>query len=155
MTTAMFFFATITLTATQLPSTRGVMVGARFPGVILVAASRFDRSMLYTQRTYCCAATMLSADDPCQGTEAPTDDTLNSRSNQLNEFRVGGVTGFDENCSARHDRLNCLQASHSHRLARFLPSLALALSPGLHSTHQPNPRFHQHHPTRMRLRHCR
>jgi hypothetical protein len=33
-----------------------LIVGARFPGVILVASGRSARRTLYWQRTYCCAA---------------------------------------------------------------------------------------------------
>ncbi len=50
MTVAMFSFSTIELMATQSGSSRAVMVGARFPGVILVAVSRPVRAMLYWQR---------------------------------------------------------------------------------------------------------
>lgn len=47
MTDAMFSFSTIELTATHSGSSKAVMVGARFPGVIFVAVSRPLRAMLY------------------------------------------------------------------------------------------------------------
>ena len=47
MTVAIRFFSTIELTATHASSSRAVMVGARLPGVILVASSRRRREMLY------------------------------------------------------------------------------------------------------------
>ena len=50
MTVAIRFFSTMLLTATQSASSRAVMVGARFPGVILVAVWRRERGMLYWQR---------------------------------------------------------------------------------------------------------
>jgi hypothetical protein len=56
MTIAMFFFSTMVLTATQPASSRELIVGARRPGVIFVAASSLLRETLYWQRTYCCAA---------------------------------------------------------------------------------------------------
>jgi hypothetical protein len=51
ITVAIFFFSTIELTATQPSSSRAVTVGARFPGVILLAVARLSRGMLYWQRT--------------------------------------------------------------------------------------------------------
>jgi hypothetical protein len=57
MTVAIFFFSTMALTATQPSSSSCVIVGALLPGVILEASWSFDRSMLYWQRTYFCAAT--------------------------------------------------------------------------------------------------
>ena len=56
MTDAMFSFGTMELTATHSGSSRAVTVGARFPGVILVAVSRPPRAMLYWQRMNFCAA---------------------------------------------------------------------------------------------------
>lgn len=53
---AIFFFSTIELTATQPSSSKALMVGALFPGVILLASLRLERLTLYWQRTYFCAA---------------------------------------------------------------------------------------------------
>ena len=51
ITVAIRFFSTIELTATQASSSSAVMVGARLPGVYLVASSSNLRSTLYWQRT--------------------------------------------------------------------------------------------------------
>lgn len=59
ITVAIRFFSTIELTATQASSSSAVMVGALFPGVILVASSSDLRLTLYWQRTNFCAAGML------------------------------------------------------------------------------------------------
>ena len=56
MTDAMFSFSTMELTATHSESSRAVIVGARFPGVIFVPFFKFLRAMLYWQRIYFCAA---------------------------------------------------------------------------------------------------
>jgi hypothetical protein len=54
---AIFFLSTIELTATHSPSpSNALIVGARLPGVICVAAASFVRSTLYWQRTYFWAA---------------------------------------------------------------------------------------------------
>jgi len=55
ITLAMLSFSTIELIATQVGSSSAVIVGARLPGVMAVAPSRKERSMLYWQRTYFCA----------------------------------------------------------------------------------------------------
>jgi len=52
ITVAIFFFSTIELTATQPSSSSALMVGARLPGVILVAFVSVSRLTLYWQRTY-------------------------------------------------------------------------------------------------------
>jgi hypothetical protein len=52
MTGAIIFFSTIELTATQPSSSRALIVGARFPGVIFVACGSFSLWILYWQRTY-------------------------------------------------------------------------------------------------------
>src|ERR1700757_4277976 len=52
ITVSMIFFSTIELTATQSDSSKAVIVGARFPGVILVACFSTDLGTLYWQRMY-------------------------------------------------------------------------------------------------------
>ena len=52
MTQAIRFFSTMELTATQPSLSSDVTVGARFPGVILVASGRLLRRILYWHRTY-------------------------------------------------------------------------------------------------------
>lgn len=52
ITVAMRFDSTMALTATQPAFSSVVIVGAVVPGVILVAVSSSERSMLYWQRTY-------------------------------------------------------------------------------------------------------
>lgn len=56
MTVATRFFSTMALTATQPSSSRAVMVGARFPGVMAQALDKMLRGMLYWQSTYFLAA---------------------------------------------------------------------------------------------------
>jgi hypothetical protein len=56
MTVAMRFLSTMELTANHPSSSRDVMVGARWPGVILVARCSRERLTLYWQRTYFWAA---------------------------------------------------------------------------------------------------
>lgn len=56
ITVAICFFSTIELTATQPSSSSAVTVGARLPGVILLAVERLSRGMLYWQRTNFLAA---------------------------------------------------------------------------------------------------
>lgn len=51
MMTAIFERSTMELTATQLASSKLVIVGARLPGVILTALSSIDRSTLYVHST--------------------------------------------------------------------------------------------------------
>jgi len=52
ITVAISFFSTIELTATHPSSSNALIVGARFPGVILVATARLSLLTLYWQRTY-------------------------------------------------------------------------------------------------------
>jgi len=54
---AILSFSTILLTATQSFDSKGLIVGAFLPGVILVASDRLVRQMLYWQTTYFLAAT--------------------------------------------------------------------------------------------------
>ena len=49
---AIFFFSTMTLTATHPLSSSEVTVGALRPGVMLLTFSNFDLGALYVQRTY-------------------------------------------------------------------------------------------------------
>lgn len=56
MATAICLRCTMTLMATQPLSSSEVTVGARLPGVICLAMSSLERSMLYVQRTYFWAA---------------------------------------------------------------------------------------------------
>jgi hypothetical protein len=60
MATAICLRCTMTEMATQPLSSSEVTVGARLPGVICLAVSSFERSMLYVQRTYLCAARQVS-----------------------------------------------------------------------------------------------
>lgn len=69
ITLAIRSFSTIELTATHAGSSSAVMVGARLPGVIFVAASRIERSMLYWQRTYLCAAARITLEEFMGGLE--------------------------------------------------------------------------------------
>jgi hypothetical protein len=56
ITVAMLFLSTMELTATHPSSSRALIVGARRPGVTLVARCSEERSTLYWQRTYFWAA---------------------------------------------------------------------------------------------------
>lgn len=56
MTVAIRSTSTMALTAIQSLSYSAVMVGARLPGVMVVAVWRSGRGMLYWHRTYFCAA---------------------------------------------------------------------------------------------------
>jgi len=52
---AIILLSTITLTATHPSSSSGLTEGALLPGVILLAASSFERSILYVHSTNFCA----------------------------------------------------------------------------------------------------
>src|SRR4051794_20483644 len=55
MTGARRFFSTMALTATQPSSSSDVTVGARLPGVTLMASGSRVRGTLYWHKTYFCA----------------------------------------------------------------------------------------------------
>lgn len=58
ITTAISFFNTMALTATHPSSSSAVVVGARIPGVILVASASFVRGKLYWHNTLRFAAVL-------------------------------------------------------------------------------------------------
>jgi hypothetical protein len=95
ITMAICFFSTIELTATQPSSSNALIVGARFPGVILVALERLVRRTLYWQRTYLCAAVKGERVNRCQE-RVHTDDSKYSRGDQIYHCWVGWTFRFDQ-----------------------------------------------------------
>ncbi len=91
ITDAMVSFGTIELIATHSGSSKAVMVGARFPGVIFVAISNPLRAMLYWQSMNFCAAINGELSGCERGEAGLTDDPVYSRCNHVDEVLIGGV----------------------------------------------------------------
>lgn len=100
ITIATFFFSTMDETATHPSSSSAVIVGARFPGVILQASDRSWRGMLYWQRTYFCAAN-VSISSQWTSEQAKflgmilTDNATDSAEDQTQQ-RVVQIARFDQ-----------------------------------------------------------
>ena len=119
ITDAIDSFSTIELIATHSGSSKAVIVGARFPGVIFVAVSRPLRAILYWQRIYFCAARYGELTVLGRGGKGLTDDTVYSRCQHVDELLIRGMFRFDQCCCALDHCVYCFEAGCFHRLSRL------------------------------------
>lgn len=155
ITTAILFFSTIELTATQPSSSKALMVGALFPGVITVAFASLVRSTLYWQSTNFCAAIIYALAWRVRDFLEGLDILITPRIRDARSSTNAGFEGFFD-----LTRMAVLDTTVSIAIkpAAFMVSpdsktVSHCTQLCQRSTYQRDRRFHLLHPERMQPQH--